>query len=215
LLALVVIAFGQRDRSASAAIYPDIAAAILDVDFNVTAANTLTARGPITFMGQENLAGLALERTGDFPQESLWSGVFLLQAALDGAGQLLPGGTLTITSIMDSGMSSEVLPVGPILLGDVTSFAYGPGAADSTVFDLDISVTGGILQGDFPAAHATIRANFGPWDFAAMDDPTFGVVLGSANVFATVPEPASVVAWGLLGLGFSSVLLRRKRIGMS
>jgi hypothetical protein len=205
-LAFAIAVFGLGSRVANAAIqYPDIAAPLVSVDFNA-GTNTFTARGTFTMGTSTNVTVMTLERTGVPLQESSWRGDFLLQAVLDSSGQLVSG-SLSVTSLMHLGFP-EVLPLGPILTGDVVSFSYTsvPGA---TTFDLDIAVTGGALQNDFPSSHATVVASAGVWSFGSGG---LGPVQGTADVFA-VPEPASIAIWSMIGLGcVSSVVISRKRL---
>ena len=168
--------------------FPDLTVSMVSISYNATT-DSLHA-------GIASGAPLTIDQDGALPSPDhiIFNSTFNVLATIDGSG-LASSGTLLISGNYDS-------PGGPAVSlqsSTLTGFGYSPSTGVFTfLFDNATSTLPGFnsqiginLAGNFPVS---IPVGFGS-DFSNAG-PLGG--LGNADVFATVPEPSSLIAWSML-----------------
>jgi hypothetical protein len=135
------------------------------------------------------------------PMYSVWSedwmsyGTFTLSAIVDASGNLLAGGTLTVSGqVYDESNDNVLFPFGVLLQGSLTAFGYQVNDGVGK-FDFLFDVTGGQLadlfgpQGgttvDLNTAHTTFTGSFSS-DFSNVESP---IAVADTKMVSAIPEP--------------------------
>jgi len=195
-------------------VVPDIGAS------NITGTYTyssVTSTGALSMTGP---AGAALSYNtiaGSFSEYMIMGGQFSLNATLDSAGHLLPGGTVVIAGSALRNMTTSVMTpiVSPALTGNLTAFASaGNGANGGGEFQFRFNVTGGSLAPDYGGVGGAGGIKITALSGTFFDSFATSFMTNSSNsaadtVSTAAPTPVALHAGFVLLTGM--VGLRRRR----
>jgi hypothetical protein len=211
-IALTLVIFGCAAQGNAALLSlssgrPDIFSSFVVVDYDLVDATTGRFKAEGHVMSLDYPGGA----NPDYPSSSI-SGTFKIDILVNrSTGAFVPGGTLTIFgSIPTKGFNNTTL-----LSGNVTGFGFAP-VAGSQRYEFRFGNLDGALKNDFnkigsvgvilTSGTINFQGNFNTSFENQLLMPGYGV--GSADVYAEVPEPGSVVLWSMMCL--SCITVRRR-----
>lgn len=134
---------------------------------------------------------------------------FTISILVDDAGNLIGGGAgddLAIFGFVDIDGDSVVDYSGTLLTGDVTGFGYQNNSGTTDLFDFTFDVTGGALASLFSSS-VGVSLQSERSSFTGSFESNFGG--GGKGTLGNIPEPASLVLFGMGVLGLGAVGRKR------